>query len=203
MTLANSDPWDDAFNELYMKENGSKVQETAQGIMSDDPWDQAIAESNTKSTPAEDEGFWRNLTRTLYQFPAGLAKRFTYPLDLLNMMSYGSAVDPEAIEDIRRASERYGIPFDEEEYLHQAAELSRYFPTQSNIERGIESTTGLPLEAKTKTQKLARLSGEAYGFTPGTAAQKGTAAIAAPVIKETAEELGVPEELAEMIGLGV
>src|ERR1700690_2966454 len=85
--------------------------------------------------------------RTAYQPVAGYLKKFTYPMDLLQIGGEGYALDPEEIEHLRKIYEREGLPFDEDEYRKQVKEASKYFPTQGNIEREIEEKTGLPLEA--------------------------------------------------------
>jgi|SRR5271166_5133999 len=148
------------------------------------------------------ESFRKSALRTAYQIPSGIAQAKTYPLDLLQMAGIGHALDPEEIEHLRKIHEREGIPFDEEAYRGQVEQAGAYFPTQSNIERIIEEQTGAPLTAKTKLQKAAKLGSLVGKVTPGTALQKGTAGVGAPLISQTAQELGVPESLADVIGAG-
>src|ERR1044071_5439536 len=92
----------------------------------------------------DEEGWGKWLVRTLYQVPSGIGQALTYPMDLMALLASGEARDPEEIEHIRMISEREGIPFDEEKYMQAVENAERTFPTQSNIERGIEEYTGLP-----------------------------------------------------------
>ncbi len=171
-----------------------------------------VVSSEEESVPNEDmfakrakeregEGFLDAAIRWAYQIPSGLAKRVTYPLDMLNMMAVGSAMDPEGIEELERAHERLGIPFDLEDYKNAVINQSQNFPTQSNIERMIEDKTGLPLQAKTKGQKLLNLASTAAGFKPGNITSKAQAGVVAPVVSETAGALGIPEPVSEFLGL--
>lgn len=141
--------------------------------------------------------------RTAYQPVGGFLKKFTYPLDLLEMGGKGYALDPDEIEHLRKIYEREGIPFDEEEYRNQVEQASQYFPTQGNIEREIEEQTGIPLEAKNELQKALRMGSTAASFQPGAITQKGAAAITAPAGKKILDELGVPETLSELAGYGI
>ncbi len=151
------------------------------------------------------EGFWKSAARTALQIPQGVAEATPYGIGsgLFQLLGQGEALDPEEIERIREISEREGIPFDEESYREAAQQALGTVPTVSNIARGIEEKTGIPLEAKTGTQKALRLGSTAGKFQPGTVGQKATAAIAAPVVSEGSQALGVPEPFADILGLGL
>lgn len=151
----------------------------------------------------EEEGDVKSFFRTAYQPISGALQASTYPVDIMHMIALGESLDPEEIDRIRAISEREGIPFDEEKYMEDLQKLSESFPTQGNIERGIEERTGAPLEAKTKLQKALKLASSAYKFAPGTVVQKSTAGIVAPATSAGLQELGVPEGLADISGLGV
>jgi len=143
--------------------------------------------------------------RTISQIPQGLASA-TGPgiaAGLWQLLGQGEVLDPEEIEHIKAISEREGIPFDEEAYMEAAQNALAYLPTVSNIARGIEEQTGLPLEPKTKLQKGLNLASMAGKIQPGTIVQKAVAAGTAPLAKEGLQFAGVPEFLAEPIGLGV
>ncbi len=155
--------------------------------------------------PEPQEGFWKSSARTALQIPQGIAEA-TGPgiaTGLMHMMGVGEALDPEEIEHIRMVSEREGIPFDEEKYREAANQAGKYFPTVSNIGREIEERTGLPLEPKTKIQKMFRLGSTAGKFQPGTLGEKATAAVAAPIASQALQQTGLPEELSDIVGLGV
>lgn len=168
-----------------------------------DPFEERVNSPQYKEK--NDEGFWKSAARTALQIPQGVAEATPYGIGagLFQLLGQGEALDPEEIDRIREISEREGIPFDEEAYRESAQQALDIVPTVGNVAKGIESKTGAPLEAKTKLQKGLRLGSTAGKFQPGTVVQKATAAVAAPVVSETAQELGVPEPLSEILGLGV
>ena len=151
--------------------------------------------------PEDQEGWGKWLVRTLYQIPSGYAKKWTYPLDLLSLIATAEATDPEEITHIRMISEREGIPFDEDKYMEAVRQAQLTFPTQSNIERGLEYYLGAPLTPKTTEQKLINLGSAAAGFAPSSVSQKAIAAGTAPTIASGLEHTGVPEEISELAGL--
>lgn len=151
----------------------------------------------------EEESFGMSMARTLTQIPLG-ALEMTAPAILASVYQFlgsGAALDDEEIDLIERASEKSGIPFDREAYIESVHEASKFFPTVSNIAKHVEEQTGLPLEPKTKFQKAVRLAGSAGKIQSGTAIQKGVAATTAPAISYGAQEAGVPEPIADIIGL--
>ena len=156
-----------------------------------------------RGQPPKKESAIKSAVRTAYQPLGGIARRATYPMDLLHIGGAGYALDPEEIEHLRKIYEREGIPFDEDEYRRQVEQASQYFPTQGNIEREVEERTGIPLEAKTGLQKAVRMGSTAASFQPGSLSQKATAGIGAPLAKEGLEAIGVPEIFAEPLGYGV
>lgn len=147
------------------------------------------------------EGKLKSIARFIYQIPSGAMQAISWPLDILNLIGTGEALDPEEIEQIEKVSQRAGIPFDREKYLKAVQTASSTFPTQSNVERMIEEKTGAPLTPQTKGQKLLKLGTTAATFLPGTAVQKGVAGITAPATAGALEYAGVPESLAEAGGL--
>ncbi len=114
--------------------------------------DSAKGDALDKFAPQEESGI-KSFFRTAYQPVSGLLQASTYPLDIMHMLALGEALDPEEIDRIRAISEREGIPFDEEKYMEDLQRLAESFPTQGNIEHGIEERTGAPLEAQTRLQK--------------------------------------------------
>jgi len=182
----SSDPWDSI--ELGV-ESKKKIYESSDGK---DPW----SEVDFK------ESWGKSMLRSLYQIPSGLAKRFTFPLDLIHMIGVADASDPEEIDRLKIISEREGIPFDEEKYFAALNDASSMFPSQGNIESLVEEKTGAPLVPRNALQKSLRLGSEAYGFFPGTAIQKSASAVAAPAASQTLQRaFDVPEEIADMAGL--
>lgn len=143
----------------------------------------------------------KSIARWLYQIPSGIAQAVTYPIDLIQLLGTGSALDPEEIDQIRKISEREGIPFDEEKYLQSVEQAASQFPTQSNIEKFIEERTGAPLTPKTTGQKLLKFGSSAGKFTPGNLAQKVIGGTVSGGTKGILEEVGVPEPIADIVAL--
>lgn len=153
----------------------------------------------------QEEPWWKNVLRTASQVPQGIAEATSPGIatGLWHLAGQGESLDPEEIERIRDISEREGIPFDEDAYMEAAQNAAASIPTVSNIASGIESRTGLPLEPKTGIQKGLRLASSAYKFQGGPASQRAAAGITAPVASQGLQQVGVPEPLAELAGLGV
>ena len=161
------------------------------------------SEDNPFENIQADENWRNSLVRTLYQIPAGMMKVATFPMDLIMMLGVGDANDPEEIDRLHAAAQRQGITFDEEKYREGVYQAQRLFPTQENIERMIEEQTGAPLTPKNKIQKGLRLASQAGSLTSGTLTQRAVAAGGAEVVNEGLQAVGVPEEIAEPIGLGL
>jgi hypothetical protein len=127
--------------------------------------------------------------RTAAQVPLGYVHaRYTWPLDLLKMAASGGA------ENLLKEMEEF-TPTSQE-----AAERSNIIPTQSDVERFVEKKTEIPLEAKTKLQKLLRMGTEAATFKPGNLLTKGVAGVTAPGVAEGLKAAGVQEDLADVLG---
>ena len=150
----------------------------------------------------EEEGLGKSVLRYAAQIPLGLAQVSTPGIisNLLHLLGTGAALDPEEIDQIRRISEQEGIPFDEEAYLQSVQRASELFPTPTNLARMAEEETGLPLEAKTRGQRLAQLAASAGGSTIGSLPQKLVASAAAPAASAALEKAGLPEEIADIAG---
>jgi hypothetical protein len=156
-----------------------------------------------------DESFLKSATRTALQVPLGIAE-VTPPgilSNIINFIGQGESLDPEEIDQIKKISDRLGIPFDEEKYRESVKDANQTFPTVDNLSRMTEEATGIPLEPKTKLQKLTRFASSAGKMTPGSLGQKATASVAAPLTKEILEATGVPTPISELlafpIGIGV
>ena len=162
--------------------------------------------------------------RSIYQPISGYAQATTWPADIVKMIGQGEAIGelgdleeriPELQKQFPQAPWQNYKDIDKEQYMQNVQTAGEYLPTQSNIERGIENITGLPLTAQTTLDKALRLGGTAAGFrggdfidswklAPGAEAraiEKGVAGITAPVVSEGLQKMGVPEPIAENIGL--
>ncbi len=162
-----------------------------------------ISRDQEKDVAEYKESTLKSWLRTAAQVPLGVGQALTYPIDLFQMLGMGLALDEEEIEHIRKVSEREGIPFDREKYIQAVHKTAETVPTQSNLERLIEEKTGLPLQPRTKGQKLLRLASSAGKFAPGTIVQKGVAGATAAGTAAGLEKAGVPEPIAELGGLAV
>jgi len=93
--------------------------------------------------------------------------------------------------------------FNKEKYLGALQTASNMVPTVSNIASFLEKNTGLPLEARNELQKKLRLAGSAGKLKPGGLAKKGVASAVAPTVSYGLKKLGVPEQAADIVGLGL
>lgn len=189
MNKVEYDPWDDI--QLSPEESIQTHNEKTDK----DPWDEVEFQ----------EGFWKNAFRTALQIPQGVAEatKSGIATGLWHLLGSGEVLDPEEIERIRDISEREGVPFNEDAYREAAQNAAASIPTVGNIGSVIEERTGLPLEPKTKLQKGLRLGSSAYKFQGGPASQRVAAGVTAPLASKALQEVGVPEPLADLGGLGV
>lgn len=160
-----------------------------------------------KPTPQEKKSSLSDTMRTMFQLPLGLLKKWTWPADVLKMMSQGEAYAAitemeERLPELKKKFPQLNWPdsIDRAGLEQKIAEASEVYPTQGLAEKMIEEKTGIPLEPQTRTQRLLRLGGEAAGFKPGGIASKAIAGAVAPGISKTAEIARVPEPIADMIG---
>ena len=157
------------------------------------------------------ESFLKSGSRTLLQPALGYAKKFTWPADIFQMIGQGEALAefnelqeriPELQKKFPQAPWENFQGLDPEKYMEAIQASSSLVPTQGNVEKWIEESTGIPLQAKTGIQHAARLGGTAAGFRPGGLSEKLTAGVVAPAATKALEIAGVPEPVAEIIGLG-
>ncbi len=153
------------------------------------------------SKPEEESGI-KSFARTSVQPAIGYAQGTPYGLatNLSNFLSMGEVYDPEEIDRIRAASEKAGIPFDEEKYMEAARQALGSFPTPGNIAHGIEETTGLPLDPKTWYDRALSMGFTAGRAQPGAISQKVAAGVTAPAVSGALGAAGVPEPFAELAG---
>ncbi len=159
----------------------------------------------------EEDSIGKSILRKMYQIPAGIAQAFTYPLDILKILSTAEPLDPFELDNMRKAYEANGMEWNEEDFLNRyndaVSEIDRYFPTQSNIERIVEEKTGAPLTPKTGFEKFTRFASTAGSIVPkGTTVRGLNQPLPRPVIgagiagtSEVLKEAGVPEPLADIL----
>lgn len=172
----------------------------------------------------EKESTLMSTARSIYQPISGYLSKLTYPAEIAKMIGQGEAIGelgdleeriPELQKQFPQAPWQNYKGIDKEQYMQNVQTAGEYFPTQSNIERGIENLTGLPLQPRTTLDKALRLGGSAAAFrggsylngtklAPGATArtiEKGVAGVTAPLVSEGLQKMGVPEPIAENIGL--
>ena len=165
------------------------------------------------------EGYWvlqedevpedstaKYVARTALQAPLGAASLVTYPGDIMSAAAQGATLgafeESDAMEEARRLfPDEFHPQIPREEQALYAEEVGRYMPTQSNLERVLEETTGLPLQARDELQKMLRLGGEAAALRPGGIKSKLFAGAAAPTVSQAAQAMGANEGIANVAGL--
>jgi hypothetical protein len=172
-----------------------------------------IYESEPESIPQTKQEESNFSFRTAYQPISGILNT-TVPGIIGNvwqLLATGEVLDPEELDHLEMVAKREGFPFDREEYLQKAGEVLRTIPSVSNIESAIEERTGAPLEPKTRFQKGLKFFTEATRLSPKPGTFRGMeTGLPRPVLgagveatKELAQELGVPEPLAELASFGI
>jgi hypothetical protein len=200
--------WEDAIP----LEASAKSSEVKQEEATEQPynWEDAIPLDTDSFSHKANEAF-----RYAYQLPAGyLTGAYTYPANMLQMAGMGEALsDYEELEDrIPELQKKFpqapwgnfrGVDQFKEDYRQGIQNASDYFPTQQNIERGIENLTGLGLTPQTRSQSLLRTGGEAAGFNTGSLLSKAISSVAVPTVKYGLEESGVPEPLSDILSFSI
>jgi len=160
-------------------------------------------------TPEEPESRIKSATRAIAQPILGWAAKYTYPLDLLSLAATGESLGEfeelqERLPELQQKFPDMGVPseLDQEKFMEALQTAQETFPTQHNIESLIERTTGAPLSPKSTLDKMLRLGGMGAGFQPGSMGQKAISGTAAPLISQGAQTFGIPESLADILGLG-
>lgn len=173
-----------------------------------EPWEKKAAyNNNPEPNPFDkmdvDESWGKTIVRYMAQIPTGVAQAVTYPLDLMLMLGQADIYDDDEIRRLEAIAEREGVEFDLDEYYRAADQASRQFPTISNYEEDFEEATGIPVTAKTTGQKLTRLGASAAKFKGGGIAPRLKAGVTVPAVSAGAQQLGLPEEVADFVGFGV
>lgn len=165
---------------------------------------------------AAKESWGKSIIRYLAQIPKGIANMTTGGIltNLINMIAQGESLDPGDIENLKRISEREGIPFNEDAYMEAVQQAAETFPTVSNIARGIENYSKeskylphIPLEAKTRGQEFVEFASGASKLAPktpttfrglNTALPRSVLGTGVAATAEAAKELGIPEPIADI-----
>lgn len=162
-----------------------------------------------KYPSVEEDSTLKSAARYAYQPISGALSKFTAPANIVQMIGQGESLDayneleerlPELQKMFPTAHWENFQGLDREKYMQALQTASDYFPTQQNLERGIENTTGLPLTAQNEAQNLLRMSGAAASFRPGGLTEKSIAGVVAPTVKAGLDVAGTPEILSETAG---
>lgn len=162
------------------------------------------------STKPPQESTGKKIARGAFQIPLGYTQKYTYPADIAEMGAKGAAM--QAAQDLsesdwinKLSAERYGhsfIPIDKQQVQEEATgAIGKYFPSQSNVERIIEESTGLPLTPQSDIDRYLRTSGMAAGFSGGSPLEMLKTAAAAGGIQSLAEIVGAPQWLSQLLAL--
>jgi len=155
----------------------------------------------------EEEGTLISSVRTALQAPLGYAKKFTWPADLAKFIGQTESLQEieeyiQQLPELRKTFPQMEFPeLDIEKYQQSFERSGKYFPTQENIERIVEESTGAPLQPRTRAQGLVRLGGEAAGFKEGGIKPKVFAGAIAPSLSKGLETLGMSENAADATSL--
>ncbi len=145
----------------------------------------------------EDNTWGDTLLDSAIQGGLGLAKAFTWPLDVLKLAGMGEGL--QAIDEMEEQSFLKGIPFDRNKAVESLGKSLEYFPTQSLAEQGVEKATGYNLQPRSEQGKWIRHATELASLTPGSLAKKATTGALAATGTPLLNELGVPEPASNLI----
>jgi hypothetical protein len=141
----------------------------------------------------------------LIQFPLGLLKRFTFPLDILKIGMMGEGLSD--IDELEELYKKEGLQFDRNEYIKEVIELSKYIPTQQLGEDILKEKTGIDFSPQNTLGKISRGAGELTGLQPNllkeapkSIAPKIGAGTAGAVTQESLKHVGVPDIAADLVG---
>ena len=163
----------------------------------------------------EEEGLLKTAARYALQVPKGYfqATPVNIAANTLSMIAQGESLAEldeleERLPELRKKFPQFDLPekIDREKYLQAVQDAANSFPTVSNISRGIESATGVPLEAKTRGQKAVEFAMSAGKLAPAGSTFRGlSTSLPKPVLgagisatKEALVETGLPEPIAEI-----
>lgn len=177
-------------------------------------------ESQVEEQP-QDEGIVKSAVRTGLQVPQARLE-MTPPGILANLwalFAHGeSELDPYEEASLIQAGQQRGQEFNLEEYEQNRQTALGTLPTVSNIGRGIEGYTGIPLEPKTTLQKGVRFGSQvAYGIpasSPGSPTSytfrglekslpRPVLGAGTATVREGLIQLGLPEPLADIASLAI
>lgn len=163
-----------------------------------------------EKTPEKEPSFWQNVAdNPLTQSILGVAKRVTYPLDMLKMMVMGEGFS--GLEELEAAAKKEGIPFDREKYIETVFDIGSKVPTQQMGEDLVKEKTGVDLAPKDTFSKIIRTGSEIASTGPSGLLKQPAKEIGKQVLKRTAgglagatageglKKVGVPEPLADML----
>lgn len=142
---------------------------------------------------------WKEKTEDLItQGLRGGLKRFTWPADVLRLAVIGEGLTD--IDDLERAFQKEGKPFDRDKYIQGVFEAAQFIPTQESLEKAYEQRTGESLEPKTPAGKRIKQVSEIAFFTRGDFSKKAAGAGLGGGATQILEDVGVPEGIAEFTG---
>ena len=184
--------------------------------------------TQSSSTLPEEKPWIQPIGRAAGQVGLGLLGKTTAPLSIMQMIGQGEALGEysdleERIPELKRlfpdAPWENFKGLDKDKYMEAVGTATGAFPSQGNIERGLENLTGLKITPQNTFEKMLRLGGESASFRGGNLleksskglqaapqigaklAEKAVAGVAAPIASQTLQSLGAQEGVADFVSL--
>lgn len=141
---------------------------------------------------------WETVGDVLVQSGRGILRAFTWPADLLKVSMMGEALSD--IDEVEEAFKKAGKPFDREKYVKDVFDASGFVPTQDVLEKKFEDITGVSLEPKTESGKVAGRFSEVASFSPGSLGRKLASGLVGTGTSEALKGAGLGETASNVAG---
>lgn len=168
--------------------------------------EQAIQRKNQSDIPwreQEEDSLMKSLTRKGMQV-AKAKMNVLPPVAALNVAEGAArgaaleALNESELNELRAAYPQYDWPQPiNQEIAREQNQLEKYFPTANKILSKIEKETGIPFDAKTKTEKAIELASTIWNMQPATVGSKIGASAAGVTTSNVLQNIplpGLPEE---------
>lgn len=146
---------------------------------------------------SEDNTWGNTLLDSAIQGGLGLAKVFTWPLDVLKLAGIGEGI--QAIDEMEEQAFLKGEPFDRNKAIESLGKAVEYFPTQTLAEQGVTKATGIELQPTTNSGKWVRHAAELASLSPGSVIKKAVTGALGATGGPILQQLGVPEPAANLV----
>ncbi len=183
-----------------------QIQPVNQPVKQRTKLEQAIQRKNEQDVPwreQEEDSFMKGLTRKGMQVAKGAinVNPAVAALNVAEGSARGAALESlneSELNELRAAYPQYDWPQPiDQEIAKQQNQIEKYFPTADKILSKIEKETGIPFDAKTKTEKALELASTIWRMQPATVGSKIGAAASGVTISNILQNVplpGLPEE---------